>query len=143
MEQYFEGLTNIAITVCDADGNILDMNQHSADVNSHGQKIIGYNLMNCHPEPAKTKLKGLLEHQQLNAYTIEKTIISDERGVMSDEQQSASADSSLITHHSSLKVKKLIYQTPWYKEDGTFGGLIEYSIEIPFEMPHFVRQPKK
>ena len=26
---------------------------------------------------------------------------------------------------------------------GSFGGLIEYSIEIPFEMPHFVRQPKK
>ena len=40
------------------------------------------------------------------------------------------------------KVKKLIYQTPWWKEDGSFGGLIEYSIEIPFEMPHFVRQPK-
>ena len=118
MDLYFENLKNIAITVCDADGNILDMNQHSADVNSHGQKIIGYNLMNCHPEPAKTKLKGLLEHQELNAYTIEKTI----------------ADGS--------KVKKLIYQTPWYKEDGQFGGLIEYSIEIPFEMPHFVRQPK-
>ena len=105
MDQYFEGLNNIAITVCDADGNILDMNQHSADVNSHGKKIIGYNLMNCHPEPAKTKLKGLLEHQRLNAYTI--------------------------------------YQTPWWKENGEFGGLIEYSIEIPFEMPHFVRQPKK
>ena len=72
----------------------------------------------CHPAPAKTKLKGLLEHQQLNAYTIEKTL----------------TDGS--------KVKKLIYQTPWWKEDGSFGGLIEYSIEIPFEMPHFVRQPK-
>ena len=118
MQQYFEGLNNIAITVCDAEGNVLDMNQHSADVNSHGHKIIGNNLMDCHPEPAKTKLKGLLEHHQLNAYTIEKTL----------------ADGS--------KVKKLIYQTPWWKEDGQFGGLIEYSIEIPFEMPHFVRQPK-
>ena len=118
LEQYFENLKNIAITVCDPDGNILDMNQHSADVNSHGQKIVGYNLMNCHPEPAKTKLKGLLANQELNAYTIEKTL----------------ADGS--------KVKKLIYQTPWYKEDGAFGGLIEYSIEIPFEMPHYIRQPK-
>ena len=36
MDTYFENLTNIAITVCDEDGNILDMNQHSADVNSHG-----------------------------------------------------------------------------------------------------------
>ena len=118
MDQFFEGLKNIAITVCDADANILDMNQHSADVNSHGQKIIGNNLMDCHPEPAKTKLKGLLAEQKLNAYTIEKTLAY------------------------GSKVKKLIYQTPWYEEDGKFGGLIEYSIEIPFEMPHFVRQPK-
>ena len=28
------------------------------------------------------------------------------------------------------------------ESNGSFGGLIEYSIEIPFEMPHFVRQPK-
>ena len=114
MEQYFEGLNNIAITVCDEDGNIVDMNQHSADVNSHGKKIVGYNLMNCHPEPAKTKLKSLLENRGLNAYTIEKTV-------------------------NGSKVKKLIYQTPWWKEDGSFGGLIEYSIEIPFDMPHYVR----
>lgn len=118
MDQYFEGLTNIAITVCDEDGNILDMNQHSADVNSHGHKIIGSNLMACHPEPAKIKLKGMLERHELNVYTIEKTL----------------ADGT--------KVKKLINQTPWYKEDGSFGGLVEYSMEIPFEMPHYVRQPK-
>lgn len=119
MDQYFEGLKNIAITVCDADANIVDMNQHSADVNSRGHKIIGNNLMDCHPEPAKTKLKGLLEQQRMNAYTIEKTL------------------------EDGSKVKKLIYQTPWYNEEGAFGGLIEYSIEIPFDMPHYVRQPKK
>ncbi|MBR1767015.1 MAG: PAS domain-containing protein [Bacteroidales bacterium] len=118
MDQYFEGLKTIAITVCDAEGNVLDMNQRSADVNSHGHKIIGNNLMDCHPEPAKTKLKGLLAHQEQNIYSIEKT----------------NTDGS--------KVKKLIYQTPWYKEDGSFGGLVEYSLEIPFDMPHFVRQPK-
>ena len=163
MDQYFEGLTNIAITVCDADGNILDMNQHSADVNSKGQKIIGYNLMNCHPEPAKTKLKGLLEHQQLNAYTIEKTVVVDTRPRPSqatatpsnlegeqggEPKQPGSSPKLGEGDHPQdgggvCKVKKLIYQTPWYKEDGTFGGLIEYSIEIPFEMPHFVRQPKQ
>ena len=119
MDLFFEGLKNIAITVCDTEGNILDMNQHSADVNSHGKKILGYNLMDCHPEPACTKLVGLLENQQLNAYTIEKSL------------------------EDGSKVKKLIYQTPWYKENGDFGGLIEYSIEIPFEMPHYIRQPKK
>lgn len=119
MDRFFEGLTNIAITVCDTEGNVIDMNQHSADVNCHGCKIIGKNLMDCHPEPAKTKLKGLLANHQLNAYTIEKTL------------------------DDGSKVKKLIYQTPWWDETGAFGGLIEYSVEIPFEMPHFVRQPKQ
>ena len=53
----------MAITVCDKDGNILDMNQCSADVNSHGQKIIGNNLFDCHPPRAAAILKDLLENE--------------------------------------------------------------------------------
>ncbi|MBP9990735.1 MAG: diguanylate cyclase [Bacteroidales bacterium] len=113
MEKYFEGLKQLAITVCDTEGNILDMNQRSADVNSNGQKIVGNNLFGCHPERAAAILKDLLDNEKLNAYTIEKN-----------------------------GVKKLIYQVPWYQEDGSFGGLIEFSLPIPFEMPHYVRQPK-
>lgn len=109
MDKYFEGLKKVAITVCDKDGNILDMNQTSADVNSHGHKIVGRNLFDCHPPQAAAILKELLEEEKLNAYTIEKN-----------------------------GVKKLIYQVPWY--DGEeFGGLIELSLPIPFEMPHKVR----
>lgn len=113
MDKYFEGLGNIAITVSDTEGNILDMNQRSADVNSKGKKIIGNNLFDCHPERAAAILRNLYAEEKLNAYTIEKN-----------------------------GVKKLIYQTPWYDEEGNFGGLIEFSIEIPFEMPHYVRTPK-
>ena len=109
MDKYFEGLKKVAITVCDKEGNILDMNQTSADVNSHGQKIVGNNLFDCHPERAAKILRELLDEEKLNAYTIEKN-----------------------------GVKKLIYQVPWY--DGEeFGGLIELSLPIPMEMPHFVR----
>jgi hypothetical protein len=36
-------------------------------------------------------------------------------------------------------VKKLIYQTPWYA-GGEYAGFVEISLEIPFEMPHFIRQ---
>ena len=100
MDNYFEYLKEVAITVCDKDGKILDMNTRSADVNSHGQKILAI-------------LKDLLENEKLNAYTIEKN-----------------------------GVKKLIYQVPWY-DDGKFGGLIEFSIPIPFEMPHYVRTLKQ
>jgi hypothetical protein len=35
-------------------------------------------------------------------------------------------------------VKKLIYQVPWTR-DGIYAGFVELSLEIPFEMPHFVR----
>ena len=102
-------MKGVAITVCDKEGNILDMNTTSANVNSHGQKIIGNNLFDCHPQRAAAILRDLLENEKLNAYTIEK------KGV-----------------------KKLIYQVPWY-ENGEFGGLVELSLPIPFDMPHYVR----
>ncbi len=35
-------------------------------------------------------------------------------------------------------VKKLIFQSPWFK-NGEYAGFVELSLEIPFEMPHFVR----
>jgi hypothetical protein len=38
-------------------------------------------------------------------------------------------------------IKKLIYQSPWY-ENGKYAGLVELSLPIPKEMPHFVRDKK-
>ena len=35
-------------------------------------------------------------------------------------------------------IKKMIYQTAWFK-DGVIAGLVEISMEIPTEMPHYVR----
>ena len=35
-------------------------------------------------------------------------------------------------------LRKLIYQTPWY-ESGDVAGLVEFSLEIPDEMPHYIR----
>ena len=100
-----------AVTVCDRDGIILEMNDKSAKVfeEDGGGQLIGTNLLGCHPEPARAQLKKLMETQQANVYTIEKN-----------------------------GVKKLIYQTPWYK-DGRYSGFIEMALEIPFQMPHFVR----
>ena len=36
-------------------------------------------------------------------------------------------------------IRKMIYQTAWRREDGTVGGIIELSMPIPAEMPHYVR----
>lgn len=101
-----------SITVCDAEGKLLDMNDMAMNVLAHGQNIIGQNLLDCHPEPARTKLVNMLKEHNINAYTIEKN-----------------------------GQKKLIYQSPWYK-DGEFAGYVELSLVLPNEMPHYVRKPK-
>jgi transcriptional regulator with PAS, ATPase and Fis domain len=100
-----------AITVCDTKGNILEMNEKSEIVfkGDGGKELIGKNLLACHPGPALLKLEKLMQNKEINIYTIEKN-----------------------------GKKKLIYQTPWYK-NGDYAGFIELSIEIPFEIPHFVR----
>ncbi len=100
-----------AITVCDAEGIILDMNDKAVKSfeASGGIKLIGTQLLDCHPEPARTKVQQLLETRQANVYTIEKN-----------------------------GIHKLIYQSPWY-ENGEYRGLVELSLEIPIEMPHFIR----
>ncbi|MHB8112556.1 MAG: PAS domain-containing protein [Bellilinea sp.] len=100
-----------AVTVCDQDGIILEMNDKAiqAFASDGGEKLIGTNLWGCHSEESRKKLRAMIANEQSNIYTIEK------KGV-----------------------KKLIYQVPWYAA-GVFAGFVELSLEIPFEMPHFVR----
>ena len=99
------------ITVCDPHGVLLEMNDRAALAleEDGGRALIGKNILECHPEPARSKTQSLLKAQQKNVYTIEKN-----------------------------GVKKLIFQSPWYR-NGEFAGFVELSLEIPFEMPHFVR----
>jgi len=100
-----------AVTVCDHQGVILEMNDVAARAfqEQGGASLIGQNVLDCHPEPARSKLKQLFETQQPNVYTIEKG-----------------------------GVKRLIYQAPWY-QDGVFAGLVELSLDLPAQMPHFAR----
>jgi transcriptional regulator with PAS, ATPase and Fis domain len=100
-----------AVTVCDRDGIVVEMNERAIETfkNDGGRALIGRSLFDCHPEPSRTKLAALLAAGERNAYTIEK------RGV-----------------------RKLIYQAPWYR-DGAYAGFVELSLEIPSDMPHFVR----
>ncbi len=100
-----------AIIVCDADGILLYMNDKAAAgmEKDGGRALIGKNLLDCHPEPARTKTREMLASRQRNVYTIEKN-----------------------------GIKKLIFQSPWYR-GGKYAGFVELSLEIPFELPHFVR----
>jgi hypothetical protein len=100
-----------AVTICDPDGTILEMNDRAAITfeEDGGRALIGKNVFKCHPEPASNKLADMMKARQPNVYTIEKD-----------------------------GLKKLIYQSPWYF-NGDYAGFIELALEIPFEMPHFLR----
>ncbi len=100
-----------AVTVCDSQGTILEMNDRAvqAFAADGGAALVGKNVLDCHPEPSRTKMRMMLAEGRKNVYTIEK------RGV-----------------------KKLIFQSPW-TEGGVYQGFVELSLEIPFDMPHFVR----
>lgn len=102
---------SVPITVCDREGVIIEMNNRSIETfkKDGGSALIGTNLLDCHPEPSRSKVEDQLRTPQTNIYTIEKE-----------------------------GKKKLIYQSPWYK-DGIFAGLVELSIELPENIPHFKR----
>jgi len=101
-----------AMTICDPEGVILEMNDRAAKTfeKDGGYGLVGLNMLDCHPEPARSKTERLLAAREKNIYTIEKN-----------------------------GVKKLIYQSPWYQA-GQYAGFVELSLEIPFEMEHFVRK---
>lgn len=102
-----------SITVCDSKGIILEMNAKAVEQfdKDGGLKLIGTNLLDCHPEPARSKLKGLMEKEQVNVYTTEKA-----------------------------GVRKLVCQTPWYKA-GKYSGFVEISLVVPGEIPNLIRDP--
>ena len=103
---------NGAITICDVDGIIVYMNDKAVKTfeSDGGDKLLGTNVLDCHPEPSRTQLKEMLANGKKNAYTIEKN-----------------------------GVKKIIYQAPLFT-DGIYSGFIELSLEIPFDMPNFLRK---
>jgi 8-oxo-dGTP pyrophosphatase MutT (NUDIX family) len=102
-----------AITISDVNGRILEMNQKSKKTfaKDGGGDLVGKNVLDCHPPRARAIFEGMMTGRKTNAYTVEKN-----------------------------GVKKLIYQAPWTR-DGKYAGFVELSLEIPFEMPHFVRKP--
>ena len=100
-----------AVTVCDGEGIILAMNDQAVAMfkKQGGETLLGSNVLECHPEPARSTLEMLMDKQQRHVYTIEK------KGV-----------------------KKLVFQTPWYV-DGQYSGFVEMVLPLPSTMPHFIR----
>lgn len=72
--------------------------------------VRGKSMIPCHSTRSREIIQRLMTEGSVNAYTIEK------RGL-----------------------RKLIYQAPWF-EKGDIAGLVEFSLEIPADMPHYVRE---
>lgn len=98
-----------AVTVCDADCRIIYMNERSRKTFAKHGDIIGHDLLQYHPERARKMILHMLETGDTNAYTI-----------------------------SKAGQRKLIFQTPWRK-DGKVAGLVELSIVLPSDIPHYDR----
>lgn len=101
---------NCAVTVCDAECKIIYMNERSRQTFAKHGDLIGRNLLDCHSPRSVEIIKSLLASGGQNCYTIEKQ-----------------------------GLRKMIFQTAWRKADCSVGGLVELSMVIPDEMPHYIR----
>ncbi len=101
----------VAITVCDDQGTIIEMNAKAQQsfAKYGGAKLLGKNLADCHNPASQEIIKEMIEHHRTNAYTIE-----------------------------SNGSKKLIFQAPRII-DGKYQGIVELSLDLPAEMPHHKR----
>lgn len=101
-----------AITVCNREGTIVYMNDFSINQFQKygGSNLLGTNLLDCHPEPSKTKLREMLKNPIENTYTTEKN-----------------------------GLKKVITQKPWF-QNGEFCGVVELSFELPVDMSNQTRK---
>lgn len=100
-----------AITVTDKEDIIIEMNKKAADLFSKdgGKELIGKDLLDCHSQLPREKIKKIQSGRNPNIYTIQKN-----------------------------GIKKMVFQAPLF-ENGSYAGLVEISFELPDEIPHFNR----
>jgi transcriptional regulator with PAS, ATPase and Fis domain len=101
-----------AVTVSDLEHRIIYLNDKAIDTwkGKGGKALLGTDLMTCHTERSRGIIDRLRSEGGTNVYTIEKQ-----------------------------GQKKLIYQTAWMDDSGQVAGLVELSLLIPMDMPHYVR----
>lgn len=101
---------DIAITITDKEGNFVFLNEKSGEINANGNpKSLLGKPIRRCHTPRSNAIIEKLFQGEKNVYTITK------KGQ-----------------------RKLIYQTPWLV-DGEVKGLVELSMVIPENMPHFNR----
>jgi transcriptional regulator with PAS, ATPase and Fis domain len=99
------------VMVCDTEGIILEMNAEAESLFAEdgGRGLLGANVLDCHPGPARAKLAGMMEKCLSNTY-----------------------------YETEDGEKRFFFQSPWY-QDGKYSGFVEISFTVPEGIPHFVR----
>lgn len=102
------------ITVTDTAGVILAMNEASVQHYARfgGSRLIGSNMLDCHPELPRAKVARMLAKPGANVYMVERD-----------------------------GVRHLVYQSTWYEGDDP-AGLVEMIVELPERMELLVRSPE-
>ena len=114
MHEMPDWVTNFpgAVMVSDREHRVVYMNDRSAATyeKEGGRALVGKEMMGCHNARSRAIIDGLLATGGQNVYTIDKA-----------------------------GQKKLIFQSAWRDEAGQVAGLVELSLVLPPDMPHFVR----
>jgi hypothetical protein len=99
------------VMVCDRQATILEMNGEAENLFAEdgGSGLLGRNVLDCHPEPSRSKLEGMLGKQASNAY-----------------------------YNTEDGEKRFFFQSPWFV-DGQYAGFVEISFSVPGQISHFVR----
>lgn len=99
------------IMVSTRDGKIVEMNKAAQTVfkPDGGLNLLGKDILECHPQPARQKLLNMMDTQNTNAF------LDTENGI-----------------------KRFYFQSPWYLS-GEYSGFIELSFEVGGEIPHYKR----
>lgn len=109
MEQalWFKNLP-ACITVTDANGIILEMNDQAAESyrDGGGRNLIGKSAIACHEEPVRQTVQRMYDTAKGRIYT---------------------------THEGGQKI--LVVHAPYFS-DGVFKGIVELVIDVPAVIPH-------
>ena len=116
MNTNFDGTNNIIEWAKEVDFaiTISDINDNIIYMNDKSNATfpdlkIGDNMQNCHSQKSNEIINQIKNNNITNTYTVQKD-----------------------------GIKKLIYQTPWYKNN-IVAGIIELSFVLPENMPHHNR----
>lgn len=97
-----------SITITDAKGIILEMNDKAAESyrEGGGRELIGKSAINCHEEPVRQTVQKMYDEPAMRIYT---------------------------TRENGQKI--LVIHAPFFS-DGEFMGIVELVIDLPEEIPH-------